>query len=225
MSSRSIASFQRRVLAWYALNGRDFPWRAAGADVYVKIMAEVLLQQTTARSVAAFLPRFRRRYPSWNRLAEAPISTLEADLKPLGLWRRRARSLSALSQEMVRRHGRYPRTRDVLESMPAVGQYVASAVLLFRFGESEPLLDAGMARVIGRYFGVKVLADIRCDTYLQRLARRTIRGPASVPMNWAILDLAAAYCRPRHPSCGGCPVRRGCKGKTPPHVRSRSALT
>src|SRR4051812_10731196 len=92
ISGRSIANFQRGLLAWYDVQGREFPWRTEGATVYSKVLVEVLLQRTTASAAANFLPKFRKRYPSWMRLAAASLSELQRELKPLGLWRRRARS-------------------------------------------------------------------------------------------------------------------------------------
>ena len=95
--------------------------------------------------------------------------------------------------------------------MPAVGQYVASAVLLFCHERPEPLIDSNMARVLERYFGSRKLADIRYDPYLQRLARDVVGSDHPTLINWAILDFAALVCTPRNPRCQKCPLNRGCQ--------------
>lgn len=205
-----VDEFRNHVAAWFKINQRSFPWRRDNASLYERVVSEVLLQQTPASRVAAFLPGFLNDCGDWSRVAEASEEELGERLKPLGLWRRRAPVLSALASHMVRRDGRYPSDRDDAESLPAVGQYVASAVLLFAGGQAEPLLDTNMARVLERYFGPRAFRDIRHDPYLQALAREVVsRDP--IETNWAILDLAALVCRPRSPRCTACPLASTCR--------------
>lgn len=187
-----------------------FPWRRKRATQYVQIVSEVLLQRTQADRVAAMLPDFIEEFPNWSTLSTATKADLRTHLKPLGLWRRRTISLLALA-DVASATNRFPEDRSKLEQLPAVGQYVASAILIFVHGKSEPLLDSNMARVIERYFGARELADIRFDPYLQKLSRRIVNVKQAAPLNWAILDLAALVCMPRKPRCEACPLAKGCK--------------
>lgn len=207
-SRRRLRRAGRQVVAWFADNGREFFWRREQADVYTKIVAEVLLQRTTAVAASNFMVEFIDKYPSWDRLARAEVAELESALQPLGLQRRRARALSALSGVVVSEGG-FPRSRSDLESWPAVGQYVASAILLFEHGIAEPLLDTNMARVLERFEHPRSRADIRSDPFLQK-ASRILVADEPVSANWAVLDLGALVCRPRRPVCTSCPLRRSC---------------
>jgi len=200
----------RRLVGWYEESGRDFPWRRAGASVYQRVVSEVLLQQTTATAVAGQYDDFFSRFPSWRSLAEADTSQLEQQLRPLGLWQRRARALRSLGRAVVENKEQLPRDRAALEQYPAIGQYVASAVRVFAHGLSEPLLDVNMARVLERYFGTRTRADIRYDPFLQAAARACIRGKDPTVVNWAFLDLGSLVCKARSPSCPACPLQRGC---------------
>ncbi len=112
---------------------------------------------------------------------------------------------------MVSRAGRLPRTREELESLPGIGQYVASAILCQVYGEREPLLDVNMARVIERYFRPRKLADLRTDPVLQGYARAILPRARVKEFNWAVLDFAALVCKARDPRCGDCPLKRGCR--------------
>ena len=201
---------RRRLLAWYDLHGRHFPWRSPGAALYQQVVAEVLLQRTQASMVGRFFDAFFGQFDSWADIDVAPQESLESALRPIGLWRRRAIALKALAREMVRRGGQFPGSRDELEALPAVGQYVASAVLLFAHGRPEPLLDGNMARVLDRVFEPRRLVDIRYDARLQSLARLLVRSRNPAKLNWAILDLAARQCTSRSPACEECPLRTRC---------------
>jgi len=93
-----IKRARKTLLAWFELHGRDFPWRRPEATNYERVCVEVLLQRTRAETVAGLYGFFFEKYPSWNSLASAPVEELEDVLKPFGLWRRRARSVSALAK-------------------------------------------------------------------------------------------------------------------------------
>ncbi len=211
VNKSKISDFQICIIGWYGKYGRHFPWRKKSTSNYRKIIVEVLLQRTRAETVAAFFPAFVQAFPSWTSLASASETDLQQFLKPIGLWRRRAISLIAFSQAMAIRRGRFPRTRDEIESLPSVGQYIANAILLFCHGEPQPLLDSGMARVLERVFGERIMADIRFDSYLQKLAHEVVSMPNPRVINWAILDLASLICRPKNPKCPVCPVNKICR--------------
>jgi A/G-specific adenine glycosylase len=201
---------RRRLLAWYEQHGRQFPWRSQDAGVFQQVVAEVLLQRTQASTVGRFFDTFFEQFRSWDDIASAPDELLESILRPIGLWRRRAIALRALAGEMVARRGHFPNSRGELETLPAIGQYVASAVLLFAQRRPEPLLDSNMARVLDRVFEPRRLVDIRYDPRLQGLARLLVRSREPARINWAILDLAARHCGSRSPTCEECPLRTRC---------------
>lgn len=210
-STGEVAKFRHKLLDWYAMSRRPFPWRQRGVTNYERIVVEILLQRTRAETVAVFLPNFLMNFPDWEALASADLSMLEAVLKPIGLWRRRALPMIALAKEIVRMGGRWPNDRHQLEALPAVGQYVANSVLLFVYKRREPLLDASMARLLRRYFGLSPQkADIRYDKVLHLTASLVLTWQDPVEVNWAMLDLAATICRPRIPKCSNCPLLGGC---------------
>ena len=202
---------RKSVLKWFGNCGRCFPWRKARLSLYRRIITEVLLQRTQAEAVARFFDNFMEEFPGWPALARASTRRIGAVIKPIGLWRRRAKSLSALASVMARRRGRFPKTREAIEELPGVGQYIANAILLFAWDQPEPLLDVNMARVLERFFGPRALVDIRFDPGLQALARDVVQGSRAVEVNWAILDLAAMICRTRNPRCEECPLRFRCR--------------
>lgn len=203
--------FKKGLLEWFAENRRDLFWRAGDSCAYIKVVSEVLLQRTQAPVVSDFLPIFIAAFPSWHAIAESDVEKLETVLRPLGLWRRRATALMSLSRDLMLRQGHWPATRLELETMPAVGQYVASAILMFEHGMPAPLMDASMARVLRRYFEVlPEKADIRHDKPLQELAHAVVDDPAAVSLNWAILDFAALQCKKARPQCETCTLQAGC---------------
>ncbi len=206
-----IVLFQEKLLAWFQHSGRHhFAWRKERLSSFEIVIAEVLLQRTKAETIEKFYPGFLTNFPNWETIANADIHLLEDQLKPVGLYRQRAKRLKALAVEMVRRKGVFPVEREALEQIPFLGQYIVNAIELQIFNKPSPLVDVNMARVLERYFGKRHMADIRYDPYLQSLATRVVEHPRSKEINWAILDFAAIICQARRPKCETCLLSTTC---------------
>jgi A/G-specific adenine glycosylase len=182
------------------------------------VVAEILLQRTTAAGVARVYNAFVERYPSWDALAQAPLGSLENALRPLGLWRQKALALQHLAQSIVERGGVLPRTRTEVERLPGIGPYTASAVLAIVYRQAEPLLDVNMARLLGRFLGSSVPAEANPGRRLHALALRLVRSKRSLEVNWAALDFGVLVCRARRPLCPACPLRTRCEYARKPQL-------
>ncbi len=198
-----------QLLSWFERCGRTFSWREAGRNAYEVVVAEILLQRTTAGAVAqAYIP-FLARYPSWTALGQAPQEELWQALRPLGLWRQKADVLLSLARTVEETGGALPASRRELERFKGVGQYTASAVLSVVYGQAEPLVDVNTARVLGRFFGFRPLPKVG-DPHLHGFARCLTVGEKSLTVSWAVLDFGALVCRARYPLCQRCPLSGSC---------------
>jgi len=207
---KKIQYFQNIILEWYRENGRDFIWRKTPLNDFQVIITEVLLQRTKAETVEKFYPSFIKKYETWQDITASSTETLEEDLKPIGLYRQRAKRLYSLSLEMCKLGGKIPETEDELSKIPMIGQYIANAILLLIHDKRRPLLDTNMARVLERFFGKRKLSDIRYDPYLQNLARKVVDHEMAKEINWGILDFAAITCKNR-PKCDVCMLKEKCR--------------
>ncbi|MCL4232526.1 MAG: A/G-specific adenine glycosylase [Dehalococcoidia bacterium] len=198
--------FRERIMEWAAENGRDFPWRHTD-DEYRIVVTEILLQQTTATAVSRLYDTFYQRLPDWQSLNEICEAELRRLIGVLGLGNQRGKRLKALAAWMADHGWHLPSTRDELEDVPGIGQYVASSLLAVKYGRPEPLLDVNMTRVLERFFGVRERADIRDDPWLQQVGRLIAPDPAT---GWAVLDFASAVCRSAESRCETCPAVERC---------------
>lgn len=205
-----ITRARGKLLVWFKVHGRDFPWRKPSASQYERICVEVLLQRTRAETVAGIYDVFFEGYPDWRSLASASTGELEEVLKPIGLWRRRAKSISALANYASTRRGEFPSLERELVAVPAVGQYVANAIQLFQHDRPKPLVDVNMARFLERYLRPRRLADIRHDPWLQAACHWLVDCADPIGVNWAVLDHAAMTCRAHKPHCKSCIFRQTC---------------
>lgn len=203
--------FRRRIRAWFKENRRIFPWRAPGLNPYEVLVAEIMLQRTVAANVVNVYSSFLEKYPTFSTLSRATIEELEEILKPLGLWRLKARVFQQIARVISENNNQLPSSREELERLENVGQYTASVILTTFHGMAEPFIDVNIARVIDRFFGPRVNIDIRNDPYLKSLSGLIVKNAReSLELNWAILDFAALICKAPKPLCTICPVKEKC---------------
>lgn len=142
-----LAGFRRAIRRWYAGNRRQFPWREM-RQPWPTLIAEVLLRQTRASTVARVYGGFLERWPTPQALAAARPAEVTTAIAPLGLGYRAAELVAIARQVVERFGGDVPADRKKLMAIPSVGDYTASAVLSHGFGKGEPTVDTNIVRQI-----------------------------------------------------------------------------
>jgi A/G-specific adenine glycosylase len=207
--------FAQELLAWFQKNERAFPWRKT-TDPYRILLAEIFLRKTDATKVCNIYESFTGEYPKFEALVKANERDLADFLRPLGLYKRRARELMELARIVTTaHHGEVPRSREELLELPGVGDYTANAVMCFAFGRNVPILDTNVIRIITRVFSFHSKRKrARDDPEMWRATRRILPKRKARDFNLAMLDLAATICLFRRPRCAACPVRSLCDYNT-----------
>jgi A/G-specific adenine glycosylase len=203
------ADFAPLLLAWYAREQRDLPWRRT-RDPYAIWISETMLQQTQVATVIPYWTRWLHRFPTVVALAQAPLDDVLKAWQGLGYYAR-ARNLHRAAQVIVEKHGGVFPTRleDVL-ALPGVGRYTAGAVCSIAFDQDVPIVDANVIRVLCRVFGVRGdPKSTKSQAELWRLAEALIPPGQARPFNQAMMELGALVCH-QAPRCGVCPVRERC---------------
>jgi A/G-specific adenine glycosylase len=198
------------LLSWYQENRRDLPWRR-NPEPYRVWISEIMLQQTTVRTVLPYYARFLGAFPNISALAGARLSDVLAAWSGLGYYRR-ARHLHAAARLVVRRHGgRFPRRLEDALALPGIGRYTAGAILSIAYGERLPVVDGNVARVLSRlYFLSGRFTPAREKELWARAGDLVAATDSPGNLNQALMELGATVCTPREPSCPVCPARRRC---------------
>ena len=93
---------EEKLLAWFAENGRDLPWRRT-RDPYAILVSEVMAQQTQMERVLLRWERWMERWPTVESLAAAPVAEVIREWQGLG-YNRRALAIHAAAKQ-VAAHG------------------------------------------------------------------------------------------------------------------------
>jgi A/G-specific adenine glycosylase len=118
LSTRALANFRGRLLAWFRDHRRDLPWRAS-SDPYGIWVAEIMLQQTRIAAVIPYYDRFLARFPTVESLAGARPQEVLKFWAGLGYYSR-ARNLHQAAKVIVASHaGAFPRDAQAALDLPA----------------------------------------------------------------------------------------------------------
>src|ERR1700681_4926143 len=145
------------LLAWYDRHRRVLPWRAPPgrrADCYHVWLSEIMLQQTTVKTVGPYYIRFLSRWPDLAALAAAPLEEVLKAWAGLGYYAR-ARNLHACARAVVERHGgKIPESESELRQLPGIGAYTSAAIAAIAYDAAATPVDGNVERVIARLYAV-----------------------------------------------------------------------
>jgi A/G-specific adenine glycosylase len=207
-----------RLLQWWIKNRRDFPWRVSN-DPYEILIAEIMLQRTRAEQVVPIYECFIKKFPTIQRLNRATSPQIKRYFERLGLLWRAGLVKQMASALITHFDGRVPNNRADLLSIPAIGDYVADAVLSFAYGQNVAVVDANVCRVVGRVFGMDWKGEARRKPVFKKTVDRLLPKGKAKEFNWAMIDHASLICLPRNPLCGICPLSCLCTYATAKGVK------
>jgi A/G-specific adenine glycosylase len=208
-------AFRSALQRWFAVHGRDLPWRRT-RDPYAILVSEFMLQQTQVATVIPYYQRWLERFPDFAALARAKESDLLHAWQGLGYYAR-ARNLHAAGK-FVRENfgGELPADAGRIAQLPGVGRYTAGAIASFAFDQSEPIVEANIGRVLARLTNLQIPIETTAGrAHLWQAATALLPGGGAREHNSALMDLGAMVCLPRQPRCGECPVRSFCRAEQP----------
>jgi A/G-specific adenine glycosylase len=197
---------------WFAVQGRDLPWRHTDCSAWGVLVSEIMLQQTPVARVLPIWQEWLERWPLPSSLAAASHGEVLRAWGKLG-YPRRALRLHAAAAAIAAEHGDVvPSDVDTLLALPGIGAYTARAVTAFAYGKRAPVVDTNVRRVVAR--AVHGAGDAGPPSTTRDLADVDALLPAedtrAARISAALMELGALVCTARSPRCADCPLYDEC---------------
>src|SRR5262249_51785426 len=171
--------------------------------------SEIMLQQTTVKTVAPYYRRFLARWGEVGALAAAPLDDVLKAWAGLGYYAR-ARNLHACARTVVERHGgKFPASESALRALPGIGDSTAAPIAAIAFDVPAAPVDGNVERVIARLFAIAEPLPQAKDE-IRRRARALTPENRAGDFAQAMMDLGATICTPKKPACVLRPCNEGC---------------
>jgi A/G-specific adenine glycosylase len=148
-----------------------------------------MLQQTQVDRVIPFYRSFIKKFPSWQKLARAPLAHVITAWQGLG-YNRRARFLKEIAQILVAHHrGILPRDPAILVTLPGIGKGTAGSLSAFIYDLPVPFIETNIRRVfIHEWFPKKKTVS---DEAILKLAEQTMDTRHPRLWYYALMDYGA----------------------------------
>jgi len=208
---KKISFFQKKLLDWFEINGRSYPWRKT-KNSYQKLIAEVMLQRTRVEQVLPVYSQFVKKFSDIESVSKANIRDVEKFIKKLGLFWRSKMIVDMAKHVVSKEKSRIPEERKKLLEIPGVGDYIADAMIVFAFNGKRTVIDGNVVRLSTRFFDIENKSEIRrnknfvefCQKLSEDLGQEDVKN-----FNYSLIDFAAAICK-RDPLCKVCPISTKC---------------
>ncbi len=171
------------------------------------LVATVLSAQATDVSVNRATPALFSRFPDASALADADAGEVEPLIQTIGLYRSKAKNLTAAARLLVERHGgAVPSTLDELTALPGVGRKTANVVLANAFGQPTIAVDTHVGRLARRLRFSRHDNPDRVERDLQKL----FDEDDWVFVHHGLILHGRRVCKARRPECERCPLCSEC---------------
>lgn len=173
------------------------------------LIAVILSAQTTDERVNMVTPFLFKKYKNAFQLADAELNDIEEIIKPIGLYKNKAKNIKEASKALVEKHnGRVPKTREELESLKGVGRKTANVILSNCFDYPAFAVDTHVARVSKRLGIAKKDDDVlKIEKKLMTYFPEELWGK----LHHQFIFFGRYKCKAIKPECANCPFIKICK--------------
>ncbi|OGD37688.1 MAG: endonuclease III [Candidatus Aminicenantes bacterium RBG_19FT_COMBO_58_17] len=204
---------------------REYPGSrtALGFESPLQILvATILAAQCTDKRVNQITPALFSKYPTAAAFAAADRAELEAEIRPTGFFRNKAKSIIGAARKIVEDFdGRVPANMADLITLPGVARKTANIVLSSGYGIAEGIaVDTHVKRLSGRLG----LSRQRDPEKIEKDLLRLVPKKDWLDFNYMLVNHGRKTCQARKPRCPECLVRRFCPSavKLHPELKPKS---
>lgn len=149
-----------------------------------------------------------KKINSFEDIINIDINELEEILKPLGMYKIKARNLKKVSKEIVEKYnGKIPDNFEELIKLTGIGKKIAKIILAEFFNKPYVAVDTHVHRISNRLGIVDTKSIEETDEILEKILPNDIK----LEYNKILVGFGQTICLPKKPLCYKCPVKSYCK--------------
>jgi endonuclease III len=141
------------------------------------------------------------------KIIKIPIEKLEKIIFSSGHYRKKARVLQHVSNELIQKfNSQVPATKDELLSIKGIGPKTANIVLAFAFNQLVLPIDTHCHRIPNRLGWLKTKTPEQTEKKLEKILPKKYWRE----FNSTFVQFGREICQPVSPRCSQCPVEKFC---------------
>ena len=221
----TMAPAKERIGRIIRILRREYPdsRTARGFESPLQILvATILAAQCTDERVNQITPALFRKYPTAAAFAAADRAELEAEIRPTGFFRNKAKSIIGAARKIVEDFGgQVPANMADLVTLPGVARKTANIVLSSGYGIADGIaVDTHVKRLSGRLGFSRQDDPEKIEKDLLRLVPKR----DWLDFYYMLVNHGRKTCQARKPRCPECVLRNLCPsaGRFFPELKSNS---
>ena len=176
-------------------------------DAFQLLVATRLAAQCTDKRVNIVTPALFERFPDAQAFSQAEIGEIEELIKSCGLYKTKARDISAMAKMLCDEFGgTVPDSIEQLTKLPGIGRKTANLVVGDIYGKPAVVVDTHCIRITSRlgFHNTKDAAKI------ERILRALLPPERSNDFCHRLVLHGRAVCRAQSPKCDECCLKDIC---------------
>jgi Predicted EndoIII-related endonuclease len=212
-SSEKLIKFLKILEGIYdKLSEREAPIKlmrkVKGENPYKALITTMLSPRVKDEITYRVAEELFRRAPTPEKLAEMRIEEIEEILKPLGLYKQKAKNVKLASERIVKEYeGKVPDTLEELLKFRGVGRKVANIVLSI-MGKPAIAVDTHVYRIITKRW--RILEEAKDPFEVEKFLMENLPKEMWIKVNVLLVAFGQAICKPQKPKCEICPLKEEC---------------
>jgi len=201
---------ERLIRSFLDKNYKDAKCELNYKKDYELLISVILSAQTTDKKVNEVTANLFLKYRSLDDFNLANINELEKDIKSLGLYKNKAKSIKNIAYSLINEFNyKVPDTKKELLSINGVGEKSANVVLIELFDKDEFPVDTHIYRISYR-LGIRKESDsIKvAEMKLRRFFKKDFKK-----LHHEIISFGRDKCKAINPICQKCELKKICNYK------------
>ena len=175
---------------------------------YELVIAVMLSAQTTDKAVNNVTRILFKRYQSLEELNNATLSDIEEIIKPIGLYKNKAKNLKGIVKDLIERfNGVVPSNKEALMTLTGVGNKTAGVIRAEVFKIPDLPVDTHILRISKR-LNLAKKDDAPID--VERKLKRLIPEERWIKSHHQLIHFGRYFCLARSPKCRECKLANLC---------------
>ena len=175
---------------------------------YELVIAVMLSAQTTDKSVNAVTTVLFNKYKSLDELNNASLEEIEEVIKPIGLYKNKAKNLKGIVKDLIERFNYVvPSDKDELQTLPGVGNKTAGVIRAEIFKIPDLPVDTHILRISKR-LNLANKDDEPID--VERKLKKIIPEERWIKSHHQLIHFGRYFCTARSPKCAECKIKDSC---------------
>ena len=176
---------------------------------YELVIAVMLSAQTTDKAVNNVTNNLFNRYKTLEEFANANLFDIEKEIQKLGMYKVKAKNIIGICSDLLNKFdGRVPFEKELLVTLPGVGNKTANVVRAELFNIPEIAVDTHILRISKR---LELANEGDTPLEVEHKLRKLFKEEQYIKLHHQLIWFGRTICKAKNPNCNECMIRNFCK--------------